>query len=78
MPRYRVQDDEVVTAAGPKELVEYLTRTSMVPVSGPAAFRIRAAHWVLQLTGAAVRTHTDEVFVDDMVKAGFYRVEEGQ
>lgn len=76
MPMYRVQDDEVVSAANPKALVEYLASTSMVPVSSPAAYRVRAAHWVRELFGAQVRTFNDDVFVEDMIAAGAYQIEE--
>lgn len=76
MPRYRVQDDEVINAENPTALVEKLAGTSMVPVASSAAFRVRAAYWARALNGASVRTFSNEVFVEDMVKAGFYQIEE--
>lgn len=72
---YWVQDDECVPAESPEQLVEYLTNTSMMPVENTAAFRERAAYWVKALFGAKVRTSTDTEFVEDMVRAGAYRIE---
>lgn len=76
MPRYRVQDDEVIVASDPVDLVHKLSTSSMVPVASPAAFRVRAAYWARALNGAHVRTFDDHVFVEDMIAAGFYQIEE--
>ena len=71
---YQVQDDEFVPAESPEQLVEYLANTSIMPVESTAAFRERAAYWVGELSGATVRTGTDAEFVEDMIRAGEYRV----
>lgn len=72
---YWVQDDEWVAAGTPTELVEYLARTSKMPVQNAAAFRHRAAYWAWELRGRKVRTDTDAHFVEDMIRVGAYRVE---
>lgn len=72
---YQVQDDEFVPAESPEQLVEYLTNTSIMPVENTAAFRERAAYWAMELWGANVRTANDAEFVEDMIRAGAYRVE---
>ena len=72
---YQVQDDEFVPAESPEQLVEYLTSTSFMPVENTAAFRERAAYWAGELWGASVRTANDAEFVEDMIRAGAYRIE---
>jgi hypothetical protein len=64
-----------VPAETPEQLVEYLWNTSMMPVESTAAFRERAAYWTRELSGSRVRTQSDAEFVEDMIRAGAYRVE---
>jgi gamma-glutamylcyclotransferase (GGCT)/AIG2-like uncharacterized protein YtfP len=71
---YQVQNDEFVAAESPERLVEYLMNTSIMPVENTAAFRERAAYWVGELWGERVRTANDAEFVDDMIRAGAYRI----
>lgn len=72
---FQVQDDEFVPAESPQALVEYLWRTSMVPMPTQAAYRERAAYWVSVLRGVQIRTTDDESFVADMLEAGVYCIE---
>jgi hypothetical protein len=73
---YWVQPDEAIPAETAAELVTKLTNSSMMPVENEQAFRERAAMWCKELYNATVRTETDEVFVEDMIACGAYRVEE--
>lgn len=75
MPRYRVQDDEVIEAKDAADLVQKLTNTSIMPVASTAAFRVRAAYWAQALFGTEIRTHSDDVFVEDMLKHDIYQIE---
>jgi hypothetical protein len=72
---YRVYEDEVVGANSAEELVDYLARTSKMPVDA-AGFRERAAFWLEGLWGEKIRTETDEAFVEDMLAIGRYQVVE--
>ena len=71
--RYLIHGDEQIAADSPQQLVEFLANSSMVPVASPAAFRMRAAHYGQLLYGAEIRTGSDEEFVQDMLRHGFYK-----
>lgn len=73
---YTVQEGETIPAANPTELVRMLTSSSMVPVADEAAFRERAAYWVKELYKADIRTENDDMFVEDMLACGAFKVEE--
>lgn len=77
MPKlYTVQPDEQIVADNPADLVTMLTNSSMVPVANEQAFRDRAAYWTKELFNAVIRTENDDVFVEDMLACGAYKVEE--
>lgn len=70
---YDVGDGEMVIAADASDLVEQLRRTSKVPVDTAAAYRERAAFWGTELNGMAIRTTSDEEFLEDMLATGYFK-----
>jgi hypothetical protein len=74
MYRVMVDLDELMEAPDAKTLVDQLWATSKIPTSSRATYRVRAARWARELTKQPVRTYDDQVFVDDMIACGIWKV----
>lgn len=71
--RLRIDDDTLIEAATPEEMMRQMHALSHLPTDDYAEWMKETAHRTWQQTGQLVRWDTADNFIADMITAGLLR-----